>query len=108
MLPASFRGSPQRVEDARERAHGAAPCPGHEGSNHSVTTILPRCLLASSGEGRADLVEFVDLVDRQLQLARFHRAPDVLADFFENLTDLLDGAGAEVDADTARILDWKL
>ena len=32
-------------------------------------------------ERRAHLVELVDLVDRQLQLARFHGAPDVFADF---------------------------
>src|SRR5215475_4555608 len=43
-------------------------------------------------ERLADVVELVDLVDRQLQLARFDRAPDVLADFVE-------GAGAEGDAD---------
>ena len=47
----------------------------------------------------ADVVELEDLVDRQLQLARLHRAPDVLADFVEDLPDFLDGAGAEGDAD---------
>src|SRR6185312_1502140 len=50
-------------------------------------------------EGFADLLESEDLVDRQLQLARFHRAPDVLADLGKNLADFLDGAGAEGDAD---------
>src|SRR5215813_9481543 len=50
-------------------------------------------------ERLADLVEPVDLVDRQLQLARFDRAPDVLADLVEDLADLLDAAGAEGDAD---------
>src|SRR5262249_58330819 len=39
------------------------------------------------------------LVDRQLQLARFHRAPDVLFDLVEDLPDLFDRAGAEGDTD---------
>ena len=47
----------------------------------------------------ADVGEVVDLVDRQLQLAALQRAPDVLADLVKNLADLLDGAGAEGDAD---------
>src|SRR5262249_50258557 len=47
----------------------------------------------------ADVLEFVDLVDRQLQLARFHRAPDILAHLLEDFADLLDAAGAEGDAD---------
>jgi hypothetical protein len=59
-------------------------------------------------ERRADLVELVDLVDRQPQLARFDGAPDVLADFVEDVADLLDGAGAEGDADIVRILDGRL
>ena len=46
-------------------------------------------------ERLADFVDLVDLVDRQLQLARFDRAPDVFSDFLEDLPDLLDGAGAE-------------
>ena len=50
-------------------------------------------------ERLADLGERIDLVDRQLQLAAFHRAPDVLADFVEDLADFVDGAGAEGDAD---------
>jgi hypothetical protein len=52
-------------------------------------------------ERLADLVEFVDLVDRQLQLARFDRTPDVLADLVEDLAALVDAAGAEGDADSA-------
>ena len=59
-------------------------------------------------ERLADVGEFVDLVDRQLQLAGFDRAPDILADFVEDLADFLDGAGAEGDADIARILDSRL
>jgi hypothetical protein len=47
----------------------------------------------------ADLVELVDLVDRQLQLARFDRAPDVFPDLVEDLANFLDGAGAESNAD---------
>ena len=58
-------------------------------------------------ERLAYLVELVDLVDRQLQLARFDRAPDVLADLVEDFSDLLDGAGAEGDADFVS-LDGKL
>src|SRR4051812_21306687 len=50
-------------------------------------------------ERRADLGKRIDLVDRQLQLAGFYGAPDVLADFVEDLADFLDGAGAEGDAD---------
>src|SRR6201999_372426 len=50
-------------------------------------------------EGFADVVEGKDLVDRQLQFARFHRRPDVLADLVENLADFLDRSGAEGDAD---------
>jgi hypothetical protein len=45
------------------------------------------------------IVELVDLVDRQLQLARFGGRPDVLADLVEDVVDLRDGAGAEGDAD---------
>jgi hypothetical protein len=36
-------------------------------------------------ERRYDLVVLVDLVDRQLQLARFDGGPDVLADFVEDV-----------------------
>src|SRR6202012_2997552 len=50
-------------------------------------------------ERLADVLEFVNLVDRQLQLARFHRAPDILANLVEDLADFLDAAGAEGDAD---------
>src|SRR5271166_6592267 len=50
-------------------------------------------------ERLADVVEFEHLVDRQLQFARFHRAPDVFSDFVEDLADFLDGSGAEGDAD---------
>src|SRR5258707_10149283 len=37
--------------------------------------------------------------DLQLQLAVFHRGPDILADLVKDLADFLDGAGAEGDAD---------
>src|ERR1041385_3526594 len=47
----------------------------------------------------SDLGERIDLVDRQLQLSGFHRAPDILTDFVKNLAGLLDGGGAEGDAD---------
>src|ERR1700753_659468 len=50
-------------------------------------------------EGFADVVEGKDLVDRQLQFARFHCRPDILADIVENLADFLDRSGAEGDAD---------
>ena len=50
-------------------------------------------------ERLADVVECKHLVDRQLQFARFHRRPDVLADFTEDLADFLDRAGPEGDAD---------
>src|SRR5882757_7369406 len=50
-------------------------------------------------ERRADVLEAVDLVDRQLQLARFDRRPDVLADLVKDLADLTDRAGTEGDAD---------
>src|SRR4051812_21392709 len=50
-------------------------------------------------ERLADLGEWIDLVDRQLQLSRFHGAPDVLADLVKDRADFLDGAGAEGDAD---------
>src|SRR5260370_1278337 len=50
-------------------------------------------------ERLADIVERKYLVYRQLQLSGFDRGPDVLADFVEDLADLLDRAGAEGDAD---------
>src|SRR5476651_2471382 len=50
-------------------------------------------------ERTTDIGEREHLVDRQLQFARFYRAPDVFADLVENLADFLDGAGAEGDAD---------
>ena len=49
-------------------------------------------------EGFADVLEIVDLVGRQLQFARFDRAPDVLADLVEDLANFVDAAGAEGDA----------
>src|SRR6201999_872269 len=52
-------------------------------------------------EGFADVVEGKDLVDRQLQFARFHRRPDILADLVENLADFLARSGAEGHADMA-------
>ena len=58
-------------------------------------------------ERLAYLVELVDFVDRQLQLARFDCAPDVFADLAEDFPDLLDNAGAEGDADFVS-LDGKL
>jgi hypothetical protein len=70
-----------------------APRPGHD-----RTTL----------ERSSDLVEPVDLVDRQAQLARFNGSPDVLIDFVKNLADFRDSAGAEGDADIVRILDRKL
>ena len=59
-------------------------------------------------ERLADVSEGEHLVDRQLQLARFDRAPDVFPDLVKNLADFLDAAGAELDADIVRILDRKL
>src|SRR5271169_5731469 len=50
-------------------------------------------------ERLADVVEGKHLVDRQLQFARFHCAPDVLADFVEDLADFLYRAGTKGDAD---------
>src|SRR5260370_25844289 len=50
-------------------------------------------------ERTADIVEGEHLVDRQLQLSRFHRGPDVFPDFVKNLADFFDRAGAEGDAD---------
>src|ERR1700694_765980 len=50
-------------------------------------------------ERTADVVEGKHLVDWQLQFARFHRAPDIFADFVKDLADFIDGAGAEGDAD---------
>ena len=47
----------------------------------------------------SDLGERIDLVDRQLQFSRLHRAPDVFPDLVKDLADFLDGAGAEGDAD---------
>src|SRR5579871_5732588 len=50
-------------------------------------------------ERLADVVKGKHLVDRELQLARFHRAPEVAAGELENLADFLDRAGAEGDTD---------
>src|SRR3569833_636035 len=47
----------------------------------------------------ADVLETVDAIDWQLQLACLDRAPDVLADLLEDPAYLVDGAGAEGDAD---------
>src|SRR5579863_9948982 len=52
-------------------------------------------------EGLADVGKCKHLVDRQLQCARFHRRPDVVANLVEDVADLLDRAGAEGDADIA-------
>jgi hypothetical protein len=61
---------------------------------------LPEVLVGFHAvERRADVVEFVDLVDRQLHLARLYGRPDVFPHLFKNLADFLDGAGAEGDAD---------
>jgi hypothetical protein len=48
-------------------------------------------------ERLADVGEGKHLVDRQLQFSLLDRAPDILADFVENLADFLDRAGAEGD-----------
>ena len=50
-------------------------------------------------ERLADIVERKHLVDRQLQLAAFHRRPDVLLHLDKDVADFLDRAGAEGDAD---------
>src|SRR3954451_11656324 len=50
-------------------------------------------------ERRADVSEGEHLVDRQLQLAGFHRGPDVLANLIEDLADFLDRSSAKGDAD---------
>jgi hypothetical protein len=47
-------------------------------------------------ERLADVGEFIDLVDRQLQLARCDRRPDVFLHLVENLAEFLDRAGAEL------------
>ena len=46
-------------------------------------------------ERLADVGEFVDLVDRQLQLARLDRVPDILVQLVEDRADSLDRAGTE-------------
>src|SRR3954464_12636337 len=46
-------------------------------------------------ESLRDLAEWIDLVDRQFQLAGFHRGPDIFPDLIEDLADFLDSAGAE-------------
>ena len=50
-------------------------------------------------ESLADILECKHLVNRQLQLARFHRRPDIVSDFVKDLADLLDRAGAEGHTD---------
>ena len=52
-------------------------------------------------ERLADIGEGEHAVDRQLQLARFHRAPDIFPARVEDLANLLDRAGADGDADVA-------
>jgi hypothetical protein len=64
-----------------------ASCPGH--GNHITTSqqsSRDACWLPCA-RTPCDVVELQDLVDRQLQLARFYRAPDVLADLFEDLAE---------------------
>jgi hypothetical protein len=56
-------------------------------------------LFKNSTEPGTSHRERVDLVDRQLQFSRFHRAPDVFPHLVKDLADFLDGAGAEGDAD---------
>src|SRR5262245_17771251 len=71
--------------------------PGHGSQRHNN---LPQMLVGFHVlERLVDVVEGKHLVDRQLQLSRFHRTPDVLANLPKDLADLLDGPGAEGDAD---------
>jgi hypothetical protein len=84
--------APWRV--AQRLLERPAGCALHR--HHNLPKMLVRLHVL---ERLADVGKRIDLVDRQLQLAGFHRAPDVLADFVEDLADFLDGAGAEGDAD---------
>src|SRR6202035_2034338 len=74
--PASYKSGLQRHDDLAEMLVGF----------HALERL-------------ADVVEGKHLVDRQLQLSRFDRTPDIPAHLVEDLADLLDGAGAEGDAD---------
>src|SRR3954447_23964689 len=83
---------------------------GHGAKIAPLPTLRPRALLRHHDlaevlvgfhvlEGFGDLVEWIDLVDRQFQFAGFHRRPDVLFDFTKYLADFLDRAGPEGHAD---------
>jgi len=50
-------------------------------------------------ERQANVVEGEDAIDRQAQRPRFDRSPDVLLHLVEDRANLLDGTGAEGDAD---------
>src|SRR5579872_3532989 len=50
-------------------------------------------------EGLPDIVKCEHLVDRQLQLAGFHRPPDILSDFVKDGADFIHRAAAEGDTD---------
>src|ERR1700747_1323597 len=98
----SSRRPPPRscVEAARHRAFARGLAPGTRKFRSQRHDDLAEVLVGFHVlERLADVVEGIDLVDRQLQLARFHRSPDVFPDLLENLADFLDGAGAEGDAD---------
>src|SRR5262249_21378572 len=85
-VPRMLRNAPRRGRDRRAELH----------RHHDLAEVFVGFHVL---EGRADISELVDLVDRQLQLAAFHCAPDVLADLIEDLAHLLDRPGAEGDAD---------
>jgi hypothetical protein len=102
----------RRGQEAAPPATTAKPLRGDEGLSQALRMRsdavadlkrhhdLPKMLVGFHVlERLADIVEGKHLVDRQLQLAAFHRRPDVVADFVENLADFLDRAGAEGDAD---------
>ena len=70
--------------------------------SYSVTTILPRCLLASMCSNALSMSSNAyTLSIGSCSLRDSTAAPDVLADLVEDLADLLDRAGAEGDADIA-------
>ena len=71
-----------------------------KGARYSVTTILPRCLLASMCSNALPISSNANTLSIGSCSFRDSTArPDIPADFVEDVADFLDRAGAEGDAD---------
>ena len=73
---------------------------GLTGPAYSVTTILPRCLLASMCSNALPISSNENTLSiGNCSFRAFHRTPDVFPDLVEDLAHFLDRTGTEGDAD---------